>query len=62
MSAAVWHETQWAETCGERPASRAGGGPRSRPEEARRDGSGPRETRVAAGAGAAVGVLADVAG
>ncbi|WP_034270211.1 hypothetical protein [Actinospica robiniae] len=60
MSAAVWHETQWTDTGGEGPASR-GGGPRSRPQDARRD-EPPRETEAAVTAGAAVGVLADLAG
>ena len=59
MSAAVWHETQWADTSGDGPASR-GGGPRSRPDDARRD-EPPRETEAAT-VGAAVGVLADLAG
>jgi hypothetical protein len=61
MSAAVWHETQWADTSGDRPASR-GGGPPARPQEARRDQPGPRRTEAAATAGAAVGALAGVAG
>lgn len=62
MSAAVWHETQWAATRGDRPASRGGGGPRSRPEKAYRDASGVRESGVTADGRAAVGALAGGAG
>lgn len=54
MSAAVWHETQWADTTGA-PRSRGGGTPRQRRGATRRtDDSGPADT-IATPQGAAVG-------